>query len=127
MLTPADKGARFGNYLVDLVAFIVLFMLHVVIIELVFNTSPDPESPWLGIYYLVLLFGYFFLFEYFFGKTPGKFLTKTKVVDMNGEWPGGKKLLIRTLCRFIPFDNFSFLFGPLGWHDSFSGTMVVRE
>jgi len=126
MLTPADKVTRFGNYLIDVLIFVALFMLHALIIETVFNTTPDPESPLLSIYYLILLFGYYFVFEYFFGKTPGKFLTKTKVVDMNGEWPGGKKLLIRTLCRFIPFDNFSFLFASVGWHDSISGTMVVR-
>jgi len=127
MLTPVDKGTRFGNYIIDIVVFVVLFMLHVLVIETVFNTAPDPDSPLLGIYYLMLLFGYYFLFEYFLGKTPGKFLTKTRVVDMDGEWPGAKKLLIRNLCRLIPFDNFSFLFGAFGWHDSLSGTMVVRD
>ena len=127
MLTPAEKGARFGNYIIDIVLFIVLFLLHVLLIEAVFNTFPDPDSLLFSIYYLVLLFAYYFVFEYFFGKTPGKFLTKTKVVDKNGEWPGGKKILIRSLCRLIPFDNFSFLFGPFGWHDSISGTMVVRD
>jgi len=127
MITPADKGARFGNYFIDVLVFVALFMLHVLVIGSVFNTAPDPHSPLLDIYYIMLLFGYYFLCEYFFGKTPGKFLTKTRVVDMNGEWPGGKKLLVRTLCRFIPFDNFSFLFGAVGWHDSISGTMVVRE
>ncbi|HEY4150012.1 MAG TPA: RDD family protein [Chitinophagaceae bacterium] len=127
MLTPADKTVRFANNIIDIVVFVVLFMLHVLVIESVFKTAPDPDSPLLDVYYLMLLFGYYFIFEYFFGKTPGKFLTKTKVVDVNGEWPGGKKLLIRTLCRFIPFDNFSFLFGTFGWHDRFSGTMVVRD
>ena len=127
MLTPVDKGTRFGNFIIDIVAFVTLFLLHVLVIDTLFNTAPDPDSPLLQVYYLMLFFGYYFLFEYFWGKTPGKFLTKTKVVDMNGEWPGGKKLLIRTLCRFIPFDNFSFLFGMVGWHDSISGTMVVRD
>ena len=127
MPTPADKGARFGNYLIDIVLFVMLFMLHVVAIEAIFGTAADPDSPLFSVYYLLLLFGYYFLFEYFFGKTPGKFLTKTRVVDVNGEWPGGKKLLIRTLCRFIPFDSLSFLFGSIGWHDSISGTMVVRD
>jgi uncharacterized RDD family membrane protein YckC len=127
MLTAANKGIRFVNYIIDVVLFVALFMLHALLIEKVFHTAPDPESPLLGIYYMMLLFGYYFLFEYFWGKTPGKFLTRTKVVDMNGEWPGGKRLLIRTLCRFIPFDNFSFLLFAAGWHDSISGTMVVRE
>ncbi|MBS1565581.1 MAG: RDD family protein [Bacteroidetes bacterium] len=126
MVTPADKVIRFGNYIIDVIVFLMLFMLHVVVIEAVFHTKADPDSPWLTIYYLMLLFGYFFIFEYFFGKTPGKFLTKTRVVDMNGEWPGGKKLLIRTLCRLIPFDNFSFLFSA-GWHDMLSGTVVVKD
>lgn len=127
MLAPVDKVVRFGNYLIDVALFVMLVILHVVAVEAIFGTSPDPESPLLTVYYMMLLFGYYFLFEYFFGKTPAKFLTRTRVVDMNGEWPGGKKLLIRTLCRFIPFDNFSFLFGTVGWHDRLSGTMVVRD
>jgi uncharacterized RDD family membrane protein YckC len=127
MLIPVEKSTRFANNIIDILVFVVLFVLHVLVIKAVFNKAPDTESPLVDIYNLVLLYGYYFVFEYFFGKTPGKFLTKTKVVDMNGEWPGGKRLLIRTLCRFIPFDNFSFLFGTIGWHDSLSGTMVVRD
>lgn len=127
MITPVDKSVRFGNYIVDVIGFVVLFMLHILVFDRFFHITADPDSPLFGLYYLVLLFGYYFVFEYFLGKTPGKFLTKTKVVDMNGEWPGGKRLLIRTLCRFIPFDNFSFLFGTVGWHDSLSGTMVVPD
>ncbi len=123
---PADKAARFGNYIIDVIVFIALFILHLLLFEM-FNITADPDAPLFGLYYIMLYFGYYFLFEYFLGKTPGKFLTRTRVVDMNGEWPGGKKLLIRNLCRFIPFDNFSFLFGPAGWHDSISGTMVVRD
>jgi hypothetical protein len=42
-----------------------------------------------------------------------------------GERSRVKMALIRTICRFIPFEAFSF-FGQKGWHDSISGTNVVK-
>ncbi|WP_349663302.1 RDD family protein [Cellulophaga lytica] len=45
-----------------------------------------------------------------FQKTIGKFVTKTKVVKMNGEKPTDGDIMTRTFCRLIPFDRLSFLF-----------------
>jgi len=77
-------------------------------------------------YFFVLYFGYHFLFEYFCGRTIGKFITKTKVVGPEGEKPGVRTLFIRNICRLIPFDNFSFLLSQTGWHDSISETQVIE-
>ena len=72
--------------------------------------------------------GYWILSEYFFGKTPAKFLTKTKVVTKFGTKPSFWTIVGRTLCRLIPFEAFSFLGSrPVGWHDSISGTLVVND
>ena len=50
------------------------------------------------------------------------------MVDINGEKPGTQEILIRSLCRLIPFDAFSFLGAPdKGWHDSISKTYVVKK
>jgi uncharacterized RDD family membrane protein YckC len=67
---------------------------------------------------------YYFFFELFSGKTPGKYLTKTLVVNYSGERPSMKALLIRNVARLISYDGFSFIFGQ-GLHDDISGTMVV--
>lgn len=59
-------------------------------------------------------------------KTIGKFASKTMVVLENGEKPSTNTIAIRTLCRFIPFDIFSYLgANTYGWHDSISKTYVV--
>lgn len=83
----------------------------------------------------VFAFLFFFLFEALAkGKTPGKYMCRTVVVDINGNRPPLWRLLLRTICRFIPFDAFSFLLGGQwvdgrlrgAWHDKLSGTYVVE-
>ena len=83
----------------------------------------------------VFAFFFFFLFEALAkGRTPGKYMCRTVVVDINGNRPPLWRLLLRTICRFIPFDSFSFLLGGFwhdgrlrgAWHDKLSGTYVVE-
>lgn len=72
---------------------------------------------------------YYVPFETGFGRTPAKLITGTKVVSEDGGPPGLGRVLGRTLVRMVPFEVFSFLGGdgrPVGWHDSWSGTRVVR-
>jgi len=70
---------------------------------------------------------YYVIFEYSTGRSVAKFITKTKVVNMQGEQPGFKTIFIRTLCRFIPFEAFSFLGeSKTGWHDTLSKTRVIN-
>jgi uncharacterized RDD family membrane protein YckC len=50
------------------------------------------------------------------------------VVKKDGSKPDIKTFLIRTLCRFIPLEPFSFLGAfPRGWHDTLSETYVVKR
>jgi uncharacterized RDD family membrane protein YckC len=50
------------------------------------------------------------------------------VVKKDGSKPDIKTLVIRTLCRFIPFEPFSFLGAtPRGWHDTYSDTYVIKK
>jgi hypothetical protein len=46
------------------------------------------------------------------------------VVGELDERPAFSQVVGRTLCRFIPFEVFSF-FGEAGWHDSIPKTQVV--
>lgn len=68
---------------------------------------------------------YYVGFEASTGRTLAKFLTGTKVVDIDGRPIGFGQALVRNLIRQIPIDAFSFLFGR-GWHDKWSKTRVVR-
>jgi uncharacterized RDD family membrane protein YckC len=125
-MDTADKGTRLGNYIIDNVCFIVVIIIHAVVLDSVLHIIPEYGSPLLGIYYFILYFSYHFLFEYFFSRTPGKFITKTIVVNKYGEKPNLKSLFIRNLCRIIPIDAFSFLFGS-GLHDTISRTNVISS
>ena len=75
---------------------------------------------------IVLMGAYYVLFEHFLGKTPGKFITRTRVINIYGKNPPVDTLMIRTLSRFIPFEAFSCI-GGRGWHDRFSETYVVED
>jgi uncharacterized RDD family membrane protein YckC len=71
---------------------------------------------------------YYGLLEHYWGRTLGKFLTRTIVISADGERPTISQIVARTLSRFIPFEPLSYLFGgsyPIGLHDSLSKTRVV--
>lgn len=75
--------------------------------------------------FLVSMMYYTFL-EFTTGRTVGKYITKTRVTTINGDIPGFGTILLRSLCRLIPFEALSF-FGAdqSGWHDKLSKTTVI--
>lgn len=78
---------------------------------------------------IILIFIYFVNFEAFWGgRTVGKLITGTMVVNKDGTAITFWKALGRTLIRIIPLDPISFLAwdGKLdGWHDKFTRTTVI--
>jgi len=123
----ADKSVRLGNYIIDTIAFCFILFVHALILDGLFGMVPEEGSPFLGIYFLVLYVGYYTIFEYLFGKSPGKFITKTHVLNSGGFRPTFLNILGRNLCRLIPFDNISLLFSISVMHDKFSKTLVVDD
>ncbi|MEO1010363.1 MAG: RDD family protein [Bacteroidota bacterium] len=131
----ASQGQRFANYLVDQV-FLVGFGLIIGSVIGIILAYVAPEYLYIFEYDnrlmeyglgMVLGFIYFSFFEGFTGRSLGKFFTKTKVVTENGERPDFRTIFVRSLCRYIPFNAFSFLGSdPVGWHDSLSKTRVVQ-
>jgi hypothetical protein len=65
--------------------------------------------------------------EFFLGKTISKFITRTHVLDTDGERPSFKKIFIRSLSRNLPFEAFSVSITGRWWHDSLSQTEVVFD
>ncbi len=120
----ASLGARFGNYIIDSIFIRLLIIIIDGILIWNFNLI-DIELYFIN---FVVFFFYYFLFEGSYGRTLGKLITGTKVIDENGQIPSASAILIRTLSRLIPFEAFSFLGSkPLGWHDRFSKTYVVKK
>jgi uncharacterized RDD family membrane protein YckC len=123
----ADKGARIGNCLIDGVVISIIVLSLVYLIFQLYPEINSPDSIAFEILYLLCFAFYYFFFELVFQKTPGKFLTKTRVVDNHGNNPSAARLALRTLIRFVPFEVLSFLFGTTGLHDVLSKTKVVRD
>ncbi|MBL3658326.1 RDD family protein [Fulvivirga sediminis] len=77
----------------------------------------------------VLYLFYHVIMEASFGKTVGKFVTKTKVVTLERGRPSLLQVIGRSFARCIPFDSFSFFGGngAIGWHDSLPKTRVIDD
>lgn len=121
-LIEASNGIRFFNLIIDYVFFVILVVILIIIFQ--FDENNDSIINLLAIIGYVL---YTSVFEIAFNKTPAKFITKTHVVTDTGEKPTPLNIIGRNLCRIIPFDALSFLFGSSGWHDKFSGTKVIKD
>lgn len=131
----ASQGKRFANFLLDMVFNYLFSLIFFIFLGIVLSVvSPDTlsyfkEDHFLINYLLAIISGmiYYSTLEFTTGRTIAKFITRTKVVNENGERPDYRTILIRSLCRFIPFEPFSFLGSDnSGWHDDFSKTKVVE-
>lgn len=139
----ASKGSRFANYIIDLIVILaVLFGGFMLFGYFYYSYATDTTTmdnflnetneinPLLDrlITGLVLALCYFIMETALKGKSVGKYVTKTRVVMEDGAMPKTGDLIKRSLCRIIPFDQFSFLGAQgRGWHDSISNTYVVDE
>ncbi|WP_347926208.1 RDD family protein [Pontimicrobium sp. SW4] len=125
------SGIRFLNLIIDSIVWYILIVLVFFIVGLLFPTYIINNNFTVVIINLILIFGAFFVYhsimEIKFQKTLGKFVTKTKVVKINGEKPTNEDIVTRTFCRLIPFDRISFLFVKNGIHDFLSKTKVVKD
>ncbi len=122
------SGIRFLNFIIDIFAWGII----VRIIGFLFEFFVQPTGQLTILVYGFILFfgtfiGYYSIMEIKFQKTIGKFITKTKVVKMNGEKPENSDIISRSFYRLIPFDRISFLFTKNGIHDFLSKTTVVKD
>lgn len=85
------------------------------------------ENPILSLIFIFSLPIYYILCEYFFQQTVGKFFTNSVVVNEYGEKPDFKTILVRTVIRFVPFEQFSFFNQNRGWHDRWTDTHVIKK
>lgn len=128
---PATRGIRAANFFIDYLVLIGLNFSVGVATALVLGDAgiefiEKTPSFVLGIpIFLVYIFG----MEATTGRTLGKLITGTRVVQADdGQPPTIGQYFIRSLCRLIPFEPFSFFNNPpVGWHDSISRTLVVSN
>jgi uncharacterized RDD family membrane protein YckC len=135
----ATSGKRFINWLVDKIISYLLVLGLVIVIGVGLELSDSGSTAYFAaledvnpildrLLTLLLSLPYFMIMELLTGKTIGKLLTGTVVVDRYGNKPQNSDMIKRNFARLIPFDALSFLGSiPRGWHDSLSDTYVVEE
>lgn len=132
-IIPVSWHKRLLGHLIDLLLLelvtISIFYLANVLVDAKSITENIGWPIQLLIYPGPIALIYYTIFEGAFGTTLGKRVLRTKVVNRkDGSKPDFLTTLLRSLCRLIPFDHFSYLSSrPLGWHDSLSDTAVVKR
>ncbi len=130
----ASHGKRLANYIIDRICWTLFFLLIGILLAATENEKTlnllEDINPIVD-FFLTAIGAtiYYALFEFLAnGKTIGKYITKTRVINEYGETPDFGTILGRSLARFVPFEPFSFLGSePTGWHDKWSKTMVVED
>jgi uncharacterized RDD family membrane protein YckC len=134
---PVPAGVRFVNYLVDQIVMGLLvngvkYGLAILSKGAKYKDHFLLQEDMSALLYGILLsfgivFTYYLVFETASnGRTIGKILTRTIAITQDGSPFTFKHALLRTLCRFIPFEPFS-AFGYMPWHDSMTKTVVVNK
>src|SRR5919199_1769818 len=131
-LLPARWTKRLANTFIDIIFFYVIVLTIGVVIALInpalIDQIVNSNSKLDRLVSTLLFVGYYISFESWLGKTPGKIITKTKVVNKDGKKPALMSIVWRSLARIIPFDAFTFLKPtPIGMHDRLANTMVVDD
>ncbi|WP_136667435.1 RDD family protein [Flavobacterium sp. H122] len=130
----ASKNIRIVNFLIDLFCVKILLTIFFHLTELVSNGNRVTNWYYtLDVYELFLansifIFIYYSTTETILQRSISKFITKTIVVNSNGEKPAKIEILARSTLRIIPFEYLTFLRGrKLGLHDEYSSTFVVKK
>ncbi len=121
----AGKKERLINCIVDLI-FIILFAVTLRLILELFMDFSEQENR---ILIFLTFIGYYIIFEWISGRTPGKIISYTKVVKKDYNKINFIQALLRTIIRLTGvLVAISFLFGTeLGIHDLLTNTRVILD
>jgi uncharacterized RDD family membrane protein YckC len=130
-----NPGKRFGHFFIDLIIFQVVVIFVQYLLNIAYLEVGPHSSLGLKIVMISQLFGFllypllYFICEYKWQQTPGKFLTKSVVINEYGNKPSLNEIITRSVIRLVPFEAFSCLGGKYsyGWHDRWSDTFVVKQ
>lgn len=131
----ASTGARFANYIIDVIVFNILSRLISLVIAF-YGLYVFEQQLYEASIVLFYIFAYIIAFTqnaFYYtiiegatkGVTLGKLITGTRAIRSDGNAFTMKDALLRSLCRIVPFEPFSALWGQ-PWHDKWTKTEVVR-
>jgi hypothetical protein len=112
---------RLVHFFIDTLVYFLFALVFIILTNDV--VSIELVKPiLLGFYFIN-----YFLFEYFLGKTPGKFLTGYHLADYSSDLkPSLWKVLLRTIGRIIPLYFLSYFITGKGLHDHISNTYLIQ-
>ncbi len=127
-------GSRAGHFIADTILFQILIMV-VKFLFAILNSFTEGDTilnlsiDLIGNVILLVLYPLLYaMCEYYFQRTPGKYLTKSLVIDEYGNKPEFRTILLRSIIRIVPFEALScYNKFSYGWHDQWSKTWVVTE
>jgi uncharacterized RDD family membrane protein YckC len=119
-------GTRILNFIVDgLLVFFLSFAVFKYWNFYVVNWHFKPINFWWFI--AAVLFIYYSFFEMIWSRTPGKWASSSKVVDLKGNKPSVLQIICRSLLRLIIIDFFFNAFWGKPLHDKLTKTEVVES
>ncbi len=125
-----SKWLRLANLVIDYIGYMILAVIVGILVAIIWGEEGIKymESIPDIVFGAPILLGYYIFFESLTGRTLGKLVTGTKVVNENGLRASFGQILGRSFSRLIPFEVFSFLGEKgRGWHDSLPRTYVVKN
>ena len=136
-IVKASPGQRILNLFVDWIAsFIATALVYGIIIDTVMPPRPisytEPKSNSDLLDLLLTFLGYVLFMAImeagYKGKTIGKFLTKTRAVNLDGTPISIKTAFVRAFIRAIPLNTVSALTPACSpWHDKWTNTTVIKD
>lgn len=140
-LPLSSTGSRFLNMFIDsnfgenIFTLVILIPMIIVFALLIQGTSedhkPNPVLFGLFISFIFIMIpvcklAYYAIMENSSGRTIGKYITNTKVINLDGSKPNLKTIIQRNSIRLIPFNAFSYIMDSEGaWHDYLVKVKVV--
>ncbi|HEY8895411.1 MAG TPA: RDD family protein [Niastella sp.] len=133
----AKPGKRILNFIIDFIAsFLAATFLYGITVDFILPPKPISYTPRNSNSDLLDLLYFFSVYALFMGimeagykgKTIGKFLTKTKAVNLDGSPISIKTAFARAFIRAIPLNPLSALTSACNpWHDKWTNTTVIID
>lgn len=126
--TTAPLSKRIVNYLIDVIIVSLIVFTLGTSLQIEISTAKGEITEMGFLIMMLTIVIYYFLLESIFGKTIGKFITRTKVISNDGGKASFLQCFIRAAARLLPFEQISGLFFKgIFWHDAIPKTMVVED
>jgi uncharacterized RDD family membrane protein YckC len=129
--TKKTTGKRFLAFIFDTLFILLLSFTFYMLGGLIFKIDSEVYQSVMSIILLIVVFSYFFLGEFIYENTLGKYLAGIEIVsDQNSDKPSFQSFIKRALLKIIfPVEGFILLFSKqqkrLG--DIWAKTVVVNK